>query len=40
MGERGQICGFRAFPGEHMEGIEILYADVSWPPSALIRFWS
>ena len=35
----GQLWGFRAFPGEHMEWPEILHADVSWPPSELIRLW-
>ena len=37
LSETGQIWGFRAFPGERMEGMpEILHADVSWPPSELI----
>ena len=36
LSETGQIWGFRAYPGERMEGNEILYADVSWPPSELI----
>ena len=32
--ETGQINGFRAFSGEHMEeGPEIPYAAVSWPPN-------
>ena len=33
---------FRAFPGERIERWwrEILHADVSWPPSDLIRLWS
>ena len=33
--------GFRAFTGEHMEGMAWnFHADVSWPPSELIRLWS
>ena len=39
--ETGQIWGFRAFPGERMEGMAWnLYANVSWPPSELISLWS
>ena len=39
--EMGQIWGFRAFSGEHMEGmVEILHAAVAWWPSELIRLWS
>ena len=41
LSEVGQICGFRAFPGERMgECPAILHADVSWPPSELMKFWS
>ena len=40
LSETGQIWGFRAFPGERIkEWPEILYADVSWPPSELISLW-
>ena len=35
---KGQIWGFRAFPGERMQGT--LHADVSWPPLELIWLWS
>ena len=37
LSETGQIWGFRAFPGERMEGRAWnFHADVSWPPSELI----
>ena len=40
LSETGQIWGFRAFPGERMEGMAyIWYSAVSWQPSELIRLW-
>ena len=38
--EMGQFWGFQAFSEEHMVGmVEILHADVSWPPSELTSLW-
>ena len=40
LSETGQIWGFRAFPGERMNGKpQILQADVAWSPSELITSW-
>ena len=40
LSETGQIWGFQAFSGKHIEEMpEILHADVSWPLSELIRLW-
>ena len=38
LSETGQIWGFRAFPGERMEGMTWNFA-WSWPPSELISLW-
>ena len=35
------LGSFRAFSWEHMGGMaRIWHADISWPPSEVIRFWS
>ena len=39
LNEMGQIWGFQAFSGKPIKEMEILHADVSWPPSELIRLW-
>ena len=41
LSEMGQIWGSLVFWGDHMkQWPEIWHADVCWPPSELIRFWS
>ena len=40
LSETGQIWGFRAFPGERIEGMAWNFVrQVSWPSSELISLW-